>query len=174
MSNNRPVYCWDTNVLLAWLGDEPGAPLADIDLVRGEIDRGEAKLLVPVIAYAEVLEAKHTTEQMDLFRRFLQRSNVEVANVTPAVAEKAGQVRGRALGLSPAVKLRTPDALYIATAIVFKAAILHTLEANQLPQLSGTGVVDGLKIGPPRPLHGTSSFLNPPSAVPAPPPDTPS
>ena len=50
--SNRPTYCWDANVFLAWLGEEATAPLADIDLVRGEIDKGEANLLVPVIAYS--------------------------------------------------------------------------------------------------------------------------
>ena len=165
--SNRPTYCWDANVFLAWLGEEPGAPLANIDLVRGEIDKGEANLLVPVIAYSEILEAKHTPDQMDLFRKFLQRSNVEVANITQEIAEKTGQVRSRALGLHPKVKLRTPDATYIAVAIVFKAEVLHTLEANQLPQLSGTSVVEGLKITAPRPLKGTSSFMCPPEAQPS-------
>ena len=46
--SDRPTYCWDTNVFLAWLSEESTAPLADIDLVRGEIDRGEANLLVSV------------------------------------------------------------------------------------------------------------------------------
>lgn len=171
--SNRPTYCWDANVFLAWLGEEASAPLGDIDLVRGEIDKGEANLLVPVLAYSEVLEAKHTPEQMEAFRGFLQRSNVDVANITQAVAEKTQQVRSRALGLKQKVKLRTPDATYIAVAILFKADVLHTLEATQLPKLSGTDVVEGLKITLPRPLRGTTSLLNPSPTAPVPPASPP-
>ena len=106
---------------------------------------------------------------MEMFRRFLQRSTVEVANITQAIAEKTGQVRSRALGLVPKVKLRTPDATYIAVAILFKADVFHTLEATQLPQLSGTATVEGLKITAPRPLKGTTSYLNPSPTAPQPP-----
>ena len=158
--NSRPIYCWDANVFLAWLGEEASAPLGDIELVIGEIDSGEAELEVPVTAYSEILEAHHTPEQMEKFRKFLQRSNVDVANITQPIAEKAGQARSRALALVPKVKLRTPDATYIATAIVYKASVFHTLEASQLPQLSETPVVDGLKIktGTPERCHIAVQF----------------
>jgi predicted nucleic acid-binding protein len=168
--SDRPTYCWDASVFLGWLGEEESAPLADMDLVRGEIDSGEAFLLVPATVIAEVLEAKNTPEQMEKFRNFLKRSNVVVADITQTIAEKTAQVRSRALGLKPQVKLGTPDATYIATAIVFKADVFHTLEKSQLPQLSGIAVVDGLKISAPRPLKGTTSFLNPSEPPPSAPP----
>lgn len=167
--NNRPTYCWDANIFLAWLGEEKGAPLGDIELVIREIDSGDAALVVPVTAYSEILEAHHTADQMEKFRQFLLRSNVEVANITQAIAEKAGQVRTRALALKPKVKLKTPDATYIATAIIYKASVFHTLEATQLPQLSETPTVDGLKIKPPKPLSGASSLFNSSATAPEPP-----
>ena len=156
-------------MFLAWLQEEAAAPLGDIDLVRGEIGRGEATLLVPAILFTEILAARNTPEQMGTFRKFLNRSNVVVANIDQAIAEKAGQLRSRALELPQKVNLRTPDATYLATAIIYQADVFHTLEAALLPQLSGTPVVDGLRITAPRPLKGTTSYLNPPPTVTVPP-----
>jgi hypothetical protein len=96
--SKRPNYAWDSTVFLAWLGEEATAPLADIAAVVQEIDSGEANLIVSVTAYSEVLEAKHTEEQMGKFRRFLQRSNVVVVDQTVIVAEKAQQIRSKGLG----------------------------------------------------------------------------
>lgn len=80
--NKTPTYCWDATVLLAWLDEEQTAPLHEIDTIVREIDRNEAILLVPVTAYSEVLEAKHTPEKMAQFKKFLERSNVVVADTT--------------------------------------------------------------------------------------------
>jgi predicted nucleic acid-binding protein len=158
MSSNRITYCWDSNVILGWLGGEASAPLDDIQLVIDELDSGKAVLLVPVTAYSEVLEAKHTPNQMVQFKKFLERSNVVVADVTQAIAEKAGQIRSRGLEAKPKRKIATPDAIFIATAIIYRADAFHTLETTQLPQLSGLDIVDKLKICPPGPLSGHRSL----------------
>src|SRR5438309_2152778 len=69
MSDKRkPIYCWDSTVLIAWKDEEQGAPLGDMDLIVSEIDKREANLLLPVTAYSEVLRAKHTPDQMDKFK----------------------------------------------------------------------------------------------------------
>jgi hypothetical protein len=63
------------------------------------------------------------------------------------------------LTAKPIRKLKTPDATFIATAIVFKADVFHTLETTQLPLLSKTPIVDGLVISSPKPLTGEQSLL---------------
>jgi predicted nucleic acid-binding protein len=161
MGSKRATYCWDANVLIAWLAEESGAPLDDMQLVMDEIDGGRAALLVPVTAYSEVLEAKNTPEQMTKFRRFLERSNVVVADTTKAIAEKAGEIRSRALVAKPKRKIETPDATFMATAIIYRADAFHTLETTQLPKLSRTTIVDHLLICPPGPLSGHRSFIQP-------------
>jgi predicted nucleic acid-binding protein len=164
MSNKRTTYCWDANVFVGWLGEESTAPLADIQLVLDEIDSGKAVLLVPVTAYSEILEAKNTPEAMELFRKFLERSNVVVADTTKAIAEKAGEIRSRGLQAKVKRNIRTPDATFMATAIIYRADAFHTLEKTQLPQLSGTDIVDKLKICAPGPLSGHRSLLPPASS----------
>lgn len=149
----KPTYCWDASVFLAWLGGESSAPLNDITLIVAELDRGDSNLLVSVTAYSEVLEAKHTKEAMERFQKFLERSNVVVADITKAIAEKVGQIRSRGLQATPIRKIKTPDAQFMATAILYGADVFHTLETTQLPLLSGTDIVDGLRIEKPRPLN---------------------
>jgi PIN domain len=170
--NKKPTYCWDATVFVAWLIQESSAPLAEISAIVEEIDRANANLLVPVTAYSEVLDAKHSQEQMDQFRLFLKRSNVIVADTTQAIAKKSGQIRSRALAANPSRKIKTPDATFMATAIIFQADVFHTLEKNQLPGLSGTAIVDGLKIDSPKSLIAPSAplFEQVPSASSEPPP----
>ena len=50
-------------------------------------------------------------------------------------------------------KIETPDAQILATAILYKADVLHTLD-ERLLHLNGSPIVDGLKITKPGPLSG--------------------
>jgi len=151
----KPTYCWDATVLIAWLDEESTAPLAEIAEIVEEIDQRKANLLVPVTAYSEVLEAKHTPQKMEQFKKFLERSNVTVADTTKAIAEKAGQIRSRGLQAKPARKIKTPVATFMATAIIYGAHVFHTLEDQQLPLLSKTTIVDGLEICSPKSMLKT-------------------
>lgn len=151
----KTVYSWDATVFVAWIDEEETAPLATIDMVAGEIDSGDANLVVSVTAYSEVLEIKRGRDQMDKFRNFLKRSNVIVADNTVLIAEKAGRIRSD--GLKDGRKIKTPDATFIATAIIYRADVFHTLD-DQLLNLSGLDLVDKLKICKPAPLSGLFSF----------------
>lgn len=161
MGSKRVTYCWDSSVFMAWLGDDAVAPLDNIQLVFDEIDSGKASLLVPVTAYSEILEAKHTAEQMMQFEKFLERSNVVVADTTKAIAKKAGEIRSRGLRAKPKLGIKTPDVTFLATAIIYRADAFHTLETTHLPQLSGSDLVDKLLICSPGPLSGHRSYLPP-------------
>jgi predicted nucleic acid-binding protein len=143
MSEIKVNYAWDSGVLIAWLGEEDTAPLADIDLVVGEIDSGRANLILSVVTYSEILESKYNKEQLNKLDSFLQRSNVITVDTTRPIAQKAAQIRDA--GLSEKRKIRTPDATIIATAILHKAHVLHTLDDGIL-NLNGTRIVDGLAI----------------------------
>ena len=152
--DRRPLYGWDTSVFVAWLNEEQSAPLGDIALVANEIDKDDAVLVVSVTVVSEVLECKMTDEQRTRFNKFFQRSNVILADVTLPIAQKAREIRDR--GNAEGRKIKTPDAQIIATAIVFRCHVLHSLDnrGNGALRLDGSTIVDGLKITPPRPLSG--------------------
>src|SRR5260370_15142035 len=148
-----PLYSWDSTVFIAWISEEPGAPLKDIESVVVEIDNKKANLVVSVLAYSEILEVKHTPEQMIKFREFLKRSNVVVADNTVAIAEKAGEIRSRGFAEKGKKKrkIKTPDATFLATTIIYKAAVLHSLDPDLL-HLNQSPMVEGLRITKPIPL----------------------
>lgn len=150
-------YAWDTSVLIAWFCEEPGAPLDDIGLVVDEIDKEKspAVLIISVVTFTEILETKHTAEQLDKLSQFLRRSNVLKAETTFKVAKKAGEIRDAALAQGR--KIKTPDAQILATAILYNADVLHTLD-DQLLNLNGRPLVDGLKITLPQLLDGGKSL----------------
>ncbi|MFO0966087.1 MAG: PIN domain-containing protein [Gemmataceae bacterium] len=156
MSKKR-LYSWDSSVFIAWLIGEETAPLGGIDAVADEIDSGAANLITSVVAYSEVLSARHSEEQMARFRGFLKRSNVTIAENTLVIAEKVGQIRSLCLSQSPKRKLKTPDATFIATAIIYKADVLHSTDPDIL-RLNGNPAVEGLRIATPSSLTGQGTF----------------
>jgi predicted nucleic acid-binding protein len=149
-------YSWDTGVFLAWLCDEVTSPLADISSVIEEIETKKANLIVSVIVYAEILTAKNGVDVVSKFRGFLRRSNVDLVDMTLAVAEKAEEIRSRAI--LDGRKIKLPDATIVATAILRHAHVLHALDDGLL-SLNEKPIVDGLKIIPPKPFSGQGSFF---------------
>ena len=154
---NRPKYCWDTSVFLAWILEEDGQPLDDIGLVADEIDGDRADLIVSATVYSEILEAKHSKRKIKQLRQYLKRSNVISVDMTVGIAEKASDIRGKALKAKEKRKLKTPDAQVAATAIVYGADVLHSLDAHLL-NLDGSAAVDGLRITRPRLLTGQKAL----------------
>ncbi len=151
----RPKYCWDTSVFLAWIKAEEGVPLDDIELVADEIDGDKADLIVPVTIYTEVLEAKHTKKQIKQFQLFLKRSNVQSVDTTIGIAQKASDIRSKAL--KEGCKLKTPDATVVATAIIYGADVLHSLDQHILG-LNGSAASEGLRISLPRLITGQKAL----------------
>lgn len=153
--SKKTVYAWDATVLLAWLEEDQSAPLGGIDSVVQEIDDKAATLVVSVVAHTEVLRAKHSDEQIKKFRDFLARSNVLVIDVDLRVSEKAEEIRSKALPTGR--KIKTPDAQHLATAIIYRVDVFHTLD-DKLLNLNGSALVDGLVISKPIAKSGQAMF----------------
>jgi len=149
-------YSWDTSVFIAWIAEEQDKPLADIQVVVEEINFGKAVLIVPVTVYTEILRTKYTQEQLDKFDGFLKRSNVIRVDTTFPIAQKASRIRG--MGEAENRKIKTPDAIIMATAILYKADVLHSFDPDQL-NLHESIIVDGLRITRPISLTGQRGLL---------------
>src|SRR5262245_48281805 len=124
----KPIYCWDTTTLLAWLKEEATAPLPDIALVVQEIDANEAILIISTTVYTEILEGELTDGVRDCLDKFLARSNVVIADLTKPIAQRAAQIRTRGHQETPKRKVKTPDAQMVATALALNADVLHSLD----------------------------------------------
>lgn len=129
-----PSYCWDTTVLLALLrGAEdsrtPGEVLG-LRAAADDINNDRATLVTSTLIFAEILPATLDPRRFETFERFLGRENVEVHEVSAAIARSAGEVRRRSADCG--WKLAAEDAVFIATALATGCDALHTFDAHQL------------------------------------------
>ena len=163
MSKQRHYrYAWDTSVFLGWINREASAPQADIEAVLNEIYANRSTLIMSVVTHTEILDAKHTPKQLAAWEGFLKRSSVLRVDATFPIADKAKQIRNRGLEgpKSQQRKIKTADATIIATAILQQAVVLHSLEPRHL-NLSGSTIVDGLKITLPCLFTGQMTLFEP-------------
>jgi predicted nucleic acid-binding protein len=136
------VYCWDSSVWFAWIKKEECHPIGDMELVAREIEAETADFLVPATVYEELQLTKCTPEQLAVIEAFLKRPNVFQATQTPAVGRKAA-----------GIVTKINDARIAASALVFGATVLHSVDGDLL-RLNESPIVDGLKIQTPQSLSG--------------------
>jgi len=149
--STRDSYCWDSSVFFAWLKNESCHPLDSIAIVLDEIEKGDVNLIVPMTAYEELRYERLDDEQKRLLDGFLERSNVMLADLSPPVSDEAAEVRRRSEDAN--VLTKPADSRIAATAIVYGAAVLHTLDDGLL-RLNRSTVVRDLPICKPKPLSG--------------------
>ena len=160
MPGKRKKYYWDSCAFIIWL-DEKGDQLVVDGLAQivNEIESGQADLFTSAITRTEVLRGKMTSEQRDRFSRLFQRRNVIAVDVTGRVLDISEKIREWNL------KISVPDALHLATAILYEADEFHTTDgsgkrkrAGDLLPLDGNVAGHKLKIcvpkAPPNLLSG--------------------
>ena len=148
------MYCWDTTLFIALMNEEPGTPFDVIDVISDELDDGKAVLLIPTIVFAEIWEAKHSTEALKLIDAYLKNDNVIVEELSVEIARKAADIRQK-IKKETGKKYKLADAIVIATALEKKADVVHALDREDLLCLSGKEIVYGMKICRPESLFGT-------------------
>lgn len=133
MAGGNPVYYWDTCLFLAWLKDEE-RPTGEMDGVRDVIERSkrrEVKLVTSVLTSVEVLAAKIPVGLDSLFHGLMKRINrVGVESKCAGLAHdlrnyyiaKAAEYGGKTLS--------TPDAIHLATAILYRVDAFHTFDCD--------------------------------------------
>lgn len=141
-------YCWDSCVFIALLTGE-ARPDGEIDgmlEVVDLVDRHQAVIITSALVRTEVLEDNDDPAIRERLEYMFRRPSCVMIDVNAAISAKAGALRAtcRAAGRS----LKTPDAVFIATATLHGAVALHTLD-DQLLGLSGLPEVDGLLISKP-------------------------
>lgn len=89
-------------------------------------DRGD-RLVVPASAYAEILVAplRQSTAKGDAVDAFIEALPASVEPATRAIARRAAELRAL-----HGTRVRLPDALVVATAIVLGAARVVTTDAR--------------------------------------------
>ena len=150
MAGNSPLYYWDSCLFLAWLKDEQ-RKTGEMDSVREVIERAkrrEVRLMTSVLTLTEVLSSKIPVGMDTLFATLLKR--ISKQGIDTKIAMLAHDLRDFYVqkAVEHEVKiLSAPDALHLATAILYRADEFHTFDEsngrNSLGLLPLTGNVAG-------------------------------
>lgn len=149
MPGNTPVYYWDACLFLAWLKDEE-RKAGEMDGVREVIDRSkrrELRVMTSVLTSVEVLSAKIPAGMDTFFKGMMKRVNQ--VSVDIRVASLAHDIRDHYIK-SGSKTVSTPDAIHLATAILYRVDEFHTFDADgsrkSLGLLQLSGNVAGSKL----------------------------
>lgn len=134
MAGTDPIFYWDSCLFLAWLKDEE-RPTGEMDGVREVIDRfkrREVKIITSVLTTTEVLECKMPVGVGKLFHGLMKR--VTRISMDSKIAEMAHDLRNH-YSADPkkfdGKVLATPDAIHLATAILYRANEFHTFDGGK-------------------------------------------
>ena len=124
------------------------------------VDRGEAVLVTSTLIHAEVLDAVSDETVRKRLSQFLQRSNVVQQPVTDRIAREAGNIRHKTRLRANTKCPKTPDAIFIASAVAHGCEALHTYDTGLL-SLSKRPEVKSLNITIPSIRQPRLPFLMP-------------
>jgi predicted nucleic acid-binding protein len=153
MAGGDPVYYWDTCLFLAWIKDEERST-GEMDGVREVIERSkrrEVKIVTSVLTSIEVLDSRLPVGLKTLFYGLMKR--ITRLGMDSKVAAMAHDIRDHYMVRSAEFggkTLSTPDAIHLATAILYRVTELHTFDrdgsAKSIGLLPLSGNVGGHKL----------------------------
>lgn len=146
MAGRPPAIYIDACLLIAWLTDEDGTEdvikIGVHDLMK-RIEKFEVHLIVSTILKPECKSIREFVDKL-----FARKSRVTPVDVTNRIANRARDYR-------ETYKLKSPDAIHLATATLFECTHFYTNDAKLLK----IGEIDKTKIAlPPRPLQEELDF----------------
>ena len=139
-------YYWDSCVFLAWLRNETERPEAEMAAIKAyvrEIEKRNVRVLTSAIMYTEVTDHKLPVGVDEQFFELTRRSNVQVVAADIRVAKMARDLRDHYSMRADEFNgktLSTPDAIHLATAILYKATEFHTLDGSNRKSLGLLGL----------------------------------
>jgi predicted nucleic acid-binding protein len=165
--DRRKIY-WDTACWLAWLQDErfwPASVIAGLEDVVTAVEVGTVVLFTSITTRGEIFMGNLTQAQKEKWAKLMRRSNVQEVNSDARIFDRASAIREWHHNKGQRVEL--PDALHLATAIIYKADEFQTLDglkkegrkAKGLLVLSGDVQGYNLKIVHPYPIDRPSPEL---------------
>ncbi len=129
MKAGKTVVYWDSAVWLAWLQNErhwPETVLAGIEDVVLHLESGKVVLITSSIARSEIFQGRLSQEQRSQWTSIMRRSDVQEVAADSRVNDRASAIRE--YHQARKVKLSTPDAIHLATAVLYKADEFQTMD----------------------------------------------
>jgi predicted nucleic acid-binding protein len=129
MKAGKTVVYWDTAVWLAWLLGErhwSETVIAGIEDVILNLENSKLQLLTSSITRSEIFQGRLTTDQKNLWTSMMRRSDVLAIAADDRVNDRSSAIRE--YHQSRGVKILTPDAIHLATAVLYKADEFQTMD----------------------------------------------
>ncbi|HHV79052.1 MAG TPA: type II toxin-antitoxin system VapC family toxin [Firmicutes bacterium] len=143
MSGEPPLIYLDTSVFLAYFKGENGR-VEDCQAVLREAEAGQIRALSSVLTLAEACRGNSMIdEQLQRIDAFFEHSWLRVVVLDRRIAIKARK-------LAREYKLKPPDAIHLATAIVYGAQCFYTYDKDDLLRFDQ---IEGVRIMEPTPLN---------------------
>jgi predicted nucleic acid-binding protein len=173
VASRETLLYWDACIFIAWLKNEKRkeGDMAGLNSAVVDLQRGRATVLTSVVTRTEIRQIAITRDHLKTFEGLFDGGpKFRSVDVTPAIADLAGQIRLHYLQQSKRdgrPPLQLPDALHIATALIHEAAVLHTFDeadnkknkSRGLISLNGEEVAGyRLRIEKPSSLDGQTSL----------------
>jgi predicted nucleic acid-binding protein len=153
MRKPEKTFYWDTCIFVAILNGEDRAPgeMEGAKAVATAVDRGDAGLLTSVLTRTEILDGKIPEHALDLLDNLFKKPNLQRADVTQSISDAAHDIRNN-LHLAGR-KMQVPDAIHLATALIYRVDELHTFD-GELLDLDGHPLTNGVRIVKPSTRQG--------------------
>lgn len=142
MRSGKSIIFWDTCITLAWLKDEKIWPLPVLKGMKDVADlvsANDAYLLLSTLMRVEIFMGRLTTEEKQKFSSLLRRSNVREVAPDMRVTDRASAIRE--YYNTRGNKVAAPDAIMLATAVLYKADEMHTLDGFDPAGVKHTGIL---------------------------------
>ncbi len=129
MAGKNPIYYWDTCLFLAWLKDEErkAGEMSGVLEVIERAKKRDAQIMTSVITQIEVLSAHIPIGMDSLFKGLMRRVNQ--ISVDIKISALAHDIRNHYVK-NGTKTVSTPDAIHLATAILYRADEFHTFDSE--------------------------------------------
>lgn len=134
MAGPKEPYYWDTCIWLAWLINENRPIEGEMDGVRDfveQIKHNQVSIMSSTLVYAEVSHADVPAGVMRIFDDVMKRPNIRAVAVDKKIALLARDLRDYCTQRPDEYDSKTfsaPDAIHLATAIIYRAKEFHTFD----------------------------------------------
>jgi predicted nucleic acid-binding protein len=135
MVGSNPIYYWDTCIFLSWLKNEKDRKPGDMSGVfdcLNRFKRRELSLMTSVLTLTEITIAKIPAGTETLLESAMQRPNFSKISVDLKIARLARDLRNYYLEKQEHAgkTLSVPDAIHLASAILYRANEFHTFDGK--------------------------------------------
>ena len=147
MAGNNPVYYWDTCIFLAWLRNETTRKPGEMEGIHDCLERVKKRqisIMTSVITITEMTSLNLPAGVEAMFEEVMQRPNCAKIGVDMRVAKLARDLRNYYLAKSDTYNgktIATPDALHLATAILYRSNEFHTFDGKDQPKYNSLGLL---------------------------------